>query len=309
MNKILLVDIGGTSIRSAYCDDSNSELLEVKQELILNSSEVNEILSNLINSEDKKISNLIISVAGPKINNSIQMTNRDYSLDSDNLKSKYNLENVFLLNDWEAIAYSSAHISSQDAKIIKKGNHFNSTSLFIGPGTGLGASILVNDKTVLTTELGNTNLAIDALLKNYNLQNEFSDINNLEDVLSGSGLSKIYNHLHKVDISSEEIFELARNGNQAPIDIISAFIKTLANVLSDLSLTYLPGKSIYIVGGLGRALMEFIDQEEFNKMFLFGKSKNHFEILNSIEISIVTKKHMALYGNLNYFNLIQKGLI
>lgn len=308
MKKVLLVDIGGTNIRYAYSNNLDFKLTEAKQKPIENTDELDKALFNLLVSKEADISDLVISAAGPKFNNSIKMTNRDYSIDSENLKSKYGLESVHILNDWEAIAYSFAQISDKDSTIIKKGNQFNNNSLFIGPGTGLGASVLIDDKTVLATELGNTNLSTGALLKNYELIN-YSNLNNLEDALSGRGLSKIYNHLHNKRISSEEIFELARKGDQTSIDIISAFIKTLANVLSDLSLTFLPGKGIYIVGSLARSLVEFIKLKEFNEMFLFKKSNSHLEILNAIEISVVTKEHMSLYGNLNYFSLIQKGLI
>ncbi|MDA9636563.1 glucokinase [SAR86 cluster bacterium] len=308
MKKVLLVDIGGTNIRYAYSNDLDFKLTEAKQEPIENTNELDKALFNLLAPKEADISALVISAAGPKFNNSIKMTNRDYSIDSEHLKSKYGIESVHILNDWEAIAYSFAQISDKDSTIIKKGNQFNNNSLFIGPGTGLGASVLIDGKTVLATELGNTNLSTDALLKNYELIN-YSNLNNLEDALSGKGLSKIYSYLHNKSISSEEIFELARKGDQISIDIISAFIKTLANVLSDLSLTFLPGKGIYIVGSLARSLVEFIKLKEFNEMFLFKKSNSHLEILNAIEICVVTKEHMSLYGNLNYFNLIQKGLI
>ena len=61
--------------------------------------------------KDNNIDTLIISIAGPKLNNSITMTNRNYTFNSDRIKSKFNLQKCIILNDWEAIAHSFNFIS------------------------------------------------------------------------------------------------------------------------------------------------------------------------------------------------------
>ena len=93
------------------------------------------------------------------------------------------------------------------------------------------------------------------------------------------------------------------------MNIVESFVKTLANILADLSLIHMPGNGIYLIGSLVRSLHELINKETFKKNFLSYKGNNHLEILNLIKINTVNKRHLALYGNLNYFNLVQKDLV
>ena len=152
MNNALLVDLGGTNMRYAVAKEFDDDLSEINK-IHFNQDNFDSFIEKIIN--DQKINILIISVAGPKINNSISMTNRNFSIDADVIKTKFNLDDCILLNDWEAIAYSFRYVSSS-IDFIKEGNKFNNTKLFMGPGTGLGASISIDNKIVMPTEIGNT---------------------------------------------------------------------------------------------------------------------------------------------------------
>ena len=101
-------------------------------------------------------------MAGPKINGSITMTNRDFSINEQDIKNTFKFKSCYLLNDWESIGHSLAAYDSSDIAIIKDGTEFNDNSFFIGPGTGLGAALLIGDDHVIPTEIGNTtgNIAI-----------------------------------------------------------------------------------------------------------------------------------------------------
>ena len=91
MNKVLLIDIGGTNLRYAYSDGDLSSLYDTNKIQLSCIKGFNEILTNLV--KDKDIDSLVISVAGPKINGSITMTNRDFSINEKDIKSKIELRN------------------------------------------------------------------------------------------------------------------------------------------------------------------------------------------------------------------------
>jgi glucokinase len=154
MSKVLLIDIGGTNLRYAYSDGDFSSLTEINKIQLSCIKGFNEILTNLI--EDKDVDSLVISVAGPKINGSITMTNRDFSINEEDIKNTFNFKTCHLLNDWESIGHSLAAYEDSDIAIIKQGTEFNSNSFFIGPGTGLGAALLIGNDNVIPTEIGNT---------------------------------------------------------------------------------------------------------------------------------------------------------
>ena len=295
MNNALLIDIGGTNMRYAIVKDVDDDLSEINK-LPFNQDNFDSFIEKII--DNQKINILIISIAGPKIDNSISMTNRDFSFDADVIKKKFKLDDCILLNDWEAIAYSYPYISNS-INFIKEGTKFNDTKLFFGPGTGLGASLSIDNNIVLPTEVGNTTNSSLSLQKNYNVNLE--DHITLESLVSGSAISSIYKSLVNKDISSEEIYEKFVKKEEIATEVINGFLKSLAETLSDLALTFLPGDGILLAGSLMRRIFHDINIEEFNDTFLKTKSNTHQEILEKISIGVITKKRTPLYGNFHLF--------
>ena len=295
MNNALLVDLGGTNMRYAIVKDVDDDLSEINK-LPFNQDNFDSFIEKII--DNQKINILIISIAGPKIDNSISMTNRDFSFDADVIKKKFKLDDCILLNDWEAIAYSYPYISNS-INFIKEGTKFNDTKLFFGPGTGLGASLSIDNNIVLPTEVGNTTNSSLSLQKNYNVNLE--DHITLESLVSGSAISSIYKTLVSKDISSEEIYEKFVKKEEIATEVINGFLKSLAETLSDLALTFLPGDGILLAGSLMRRIFHDINIEEFNDTFLKTKSNTHQEILEKISIGVITKERTPLYGNFYLF--------
>ena len=295
MNNALLVDIGGTNMRYAIVKDVDDDLSEINK-LPFNQDNFDSFIEKII--DNQKINILIISIAGPKIDNSISMTNRDFSFDADVIKKKFKLDDCILLNDWEAIAYSYPYISN-NINFIKEGTKFNNTKLFFGPGTGLGASLSIDNNIVLPTEVGNTTNSSLSLQKNYNVNLE--DHITLESLVSGSAISSIYKSLVNKDISSEEIYEKFVKKEEIATEVINGFLKSLAETLSDLALTFLPGDGILLAGSLMRRIFHDINIEEFNNTFLKTKSNTHQVILEKISIGVITKERTPLYGNFYLF--------
>ena len=299
MSKALLIDIGGTNMRYAFAFKNDEEILEVTKNTF-DEDKFELLLSDLIN--ENNVDTLIISVAGPKINNSINMTNKDYAFNSDELKKKYNLKKCALLNDWEAIAYSYDYVSN-DIEYIKKGASFNNTKLFLGPGTGLGASISVND-IVLPTEIGNTFHSYLSLQKNYEFESQKSLV--LEDLISGSAISNMYEIKTNHKISSEEVLKKSRQDDPQAKIIINGFIKSLAETLSELAMTFIPGDGIFLAGNLIRNIYDDINKENFNETFLSNRKNVHKEMLDMITIGVIMKERTPLYGNLKLYQIINK---
>ena len=95
MSEILLIEIGGTNIRYAY-SDGNLETLTGTNKIKLSWIKgFDNILEDL--TDQKEISSLVITVAGPKINGSIAMTNRDFTINEAELKNKFQFELIELV--------------------------------------------------------------------------------------------------------------------------------------------------------------------------------------------------------------------
>ena len=243
-----------------------------------------------------------MSVAGPKIDNSITMTNKNFSFNQDNIKEKFKLKECYLLNDWESIAHSYSYIK-ESIKIIQDGKTYNNNLLFFGPGTGLGAAFSMNE-VVLPTELGNTKNFIESLKKNF--KNVTFEASRLEDIISGSGISKIYETLTHEKLSAEEIFKKFLDKEPDALFVINGFIKSLSQTLSDLALSFLPGKGILLAGSLSRSIYTHFNEQNFFKPFINNNTGMHFDILKNTPIGVITKERTPLYGNLAFYKNLNK---
>ena len=299
MNKLLLIDIGGTNMRYATAYSDSDEISSINKK-VFNEATFYENLEELI--KEHNINTLIMSVAGPKIDNSITMTNKNFSFNQDKLKEKFKLKECYLLNDWESIAYSYGYIK-ESIKIIQNGKTYNNNLLFLGPGTGLGAAFSMNE-VVLPTELGNTKNFIESLKKNF--KNVTFEASRLEDIISGSGISKIYETLTHEKLSAEEIFKKFLDKEPDALFVINGFIKSLSQTLSDLALSFLPGKGILLAGSLSRSIYTHFNEQNFFKPFINNNTGMHLDILKNTPIGVITKERTPLYGNLAFYKNLNK---
>ena len=299
MNKLLLIDIGGTNMRYATAYSDSDEISSINKKAF-NEATFYENLEELI--KENNINTLIMSVAGPKIDNSITMTNKNFSFNQDNYKENFKLKECYLLNDWESIAYSYGYIK-ESIKIIQNGKTYNNNLLFLGPGTGLGAAFSMNE-IVMPTELGNTKNFIESLKKNF--KNVTFEASRLEDIISGSGISKIYETLTHEKLSAEDIFKKFLDKEPDALFVINGFIKSLSQTLSDLALSFLPGKGILLAGSLSRSIYTHFNEQNFFKPFINNNTGMHLDILKNTPIGVITKERTPLYGNLAFYKNLNK---
>ena len=296
---LLLVDIGGTNIRYAYSNIGDSGFVSENKAELDSLNDFDNLMSVLLAESDVK--HIVFSVAGPKVNNSIKMTNRNFEIDADEIRKKFNLDSCYLLNDWESIGYSIRTFAENDFDTFKEGEPFNDTFLVIGPGTGLGASV-ISGNNVIATEIGNTNLGLSALKSLLKINSD--EFNVLEDVISGTGISRMFETKTGNKVKSEEIFSLSLNGDDDAKEVIDMFTMAFARTLSDLSLAFSSGGGIILAGSLSRSFLTIANKDLFNKHFLDGKSDIHKEILNKVGIKVANRGYTCLFGSLNYINSI-----
>ena len=288
----LLVDIGGTNLRYAYANKKG-----ISEEIILSNisdQEINKTLRSLLS--DTQIKNTVIAAAGPRLGNKIEMTNRNVIVDGDSLGRKFKLVNSHVLNDWEAVGYA---VDEMTLKKIKKGKSKSNVDLMIGPGTGLGFAI-VTDGKVIPTEIGNTKLHSKLLLKNLGIKPSKNFLV-LEDVISGPSISRAYQSRYKEKLSPEEIVLLAKKRNPKAKFTIYGFVDNLIQFMQDVSVAYLP-RRILLGGSLITDLAYLIKDNKFLSQYTDHPKDQHRDILESIEINLITSKTPALKGCFNYLN-------
>ena len=303
--KVLLVDIGGTNIRTATAEIGSFELQNANKQNLDCLDSFDEIIENLLN-QDADIKHIVFSIAGPKLHQSIAMTNREFKIGELDILNKFEIDSCHILNDWESIGHGLSLFDRNEMIFINEGNSFNETALVLGPGTGLGVAQVINNNIVLPTEIGNSLLSIPKLFKELNLSN-LEDFIVIEDLLSGGGLKKIYKNISSKEQSPEEIVA-TYSKNEFSQKSVQMFLKSLSQILSELALAYMPGRGIYIAGGLMRSLHQFLDTDRFMKEFLENRKSTHADVLAQIPLAIINQEMTCLHGSLNFINKFSVNL-
>jgi glucokinase len=298
-SKVLLIDIGGTNIRTASAQVGSSELLNANKKNLNCLDSFEEMLQGFLD-QDASLKHVVFSIAGPKLNNSISMTNREFKIDESEILKNFEIDSCHILNDWESIGHGLSLFKKNEMHSINAGNPFNNSALILGPGTGLGAAQVINNDIVLPTEIGNSLLAIPGLLDELGVTQD-KDFLVIEDIISGGGLAKIYSYFATHKKSPEEIVKTYHSDEFAKKSI-ELFLKALSQILSELALAYMPGQGIYLAGGLVRSLDEFLNPETFMKDFLVNKKSMHKDVLAQMPISVIQKEMTCLHGSLNFIN-------
>ena len=296
----LLIDLGGTNLRAGAGDTSSMTISDIQKIKVDTNKDIFDALNEI--SSKNNYEEIVISAAGPVSENKISMTNRELEISAADLEKELNVKECHLLNDWESIGYSLPLMTKNDFNVIKSGNMDNSqTCLAIGPGTGLGFSVLRhvgNVPYVYPTELGNARSYNDHLSNLFEISNSKNFIV-LEDYLSGTGIKKIYAEKSGKNLTTEEIVSLYSEDDLATF-VLNNFVVALNNILQDLALTFNARGGIFFAGSLMRTISEMNSinyiKEEFNK----HSSEAHSNILKNISINLINKEHTPLYGNLNY---------
>jgi len=309
---LLVIDLGGTNIRAAYAALDEDEIFNIKKIKISHIDEFYQILGQLISGANGELESIVISVAGPKNGETITMSNRDWKICVEEIKEKFEIKNCYLLNDWEAIAYSLSSLKEKDLRVLKKGSGLYEVPKFvIGPGTGLGAALYskINDiEYVNPTELGNTQTSVQHYLDIFEIG--FSEkFTILEDVFSGPGISRVAHELIGENLSGEEILQRAQADDIQCISLIEKYIKCFAVLSSEVALSYNCHGGIFIAGSFMRGLEKYFDLDSFTNDFIGTRKQIHQDFLGNIPVFLVKREFTPLYGNLNYYQSKKRGLV
>ena len=194
----LVADIGGTNARFALADLETLELSEIRQFLCAEHTSIERAAQIYLEGLKERPRRGAIAVAAPLAGSEIKLTNSVWSFTAESLASAASLDDILLLNDFEALALSLPHLRVEELhQIGGSAPALQATKVVLGPGTGIGVAGLVwsgADWIAVSSEGGHISLAAHT-------QREFELIERLrgshdhlsaERVLSGPGLANLY---------------------------------------------------------------------------------------------------------------------
>ena len=295
MKNALLIDLGGTNIR--YASFIQNTLSEISKEKIAD-KDFTAFLKKLLESEKNKIDYLVIAAAGPNNQTSISLTNRDLLIDASELKTELNLKECLLLNDWEAVAQSLSEINQESFLSIKNGAPLNENTILIGPGTGLGVTLIINGQ-IIPTEFGNTYSPTKGMLENFDLRDN-EEFFSLENILSGPGIEKLYEEKFERKLSSENIISSALDGSKDGLFIVENFLKTLVSIINDLVLSFSCEKVI-LGGSILNTLKPILMTKKILDYFPSEINPKYTQLIERTQVHLLTEDEPGIFGCLAFF--------
>ena len=294
MKNALLIDLGGTNVRHAFY--INNALSKISKEKI-SDKEFIPFITKLLNGAESNIEYLVVAAAGPNNQDFINLTNRNLLINSSELEAALNLKKCLLLNDWEAVAFSLSEMEKKSFLSIKSNVPSNKNTLLIGPGTGLGVTLIIDDQ-IIPTEFGNVLSATKSMMESFGIEKSEKFLS-LENVLSGPGIEMLYEEKFGKKLSSEKIITLALERNEDALFIVNNFLKTLISIIDDLVLSF-TCKRVILGGAILNSLKSILTSEKILNYFPSRINPKYSRLIEEVQVDLLLEDEPGIYGCLAF---------
>jgi glucokinase len=285
---LLAGDIGGTTARFQIVDtEDENRSGEMFSYPSGDFPDFNALLHHLLC--DKKIQEVDVAcfgLPGPITDQQVELTNLPWRISVQELKRQLPVKKIRLINDFYAAALGIDLLAEQDRCCLYAGNFDpDGNRLVIGAGTGLGVAPvyqLGGRFYPQASEGGHMDFAPlnqeqEALLKW--LHSRWNHVS-YENILSGSGLETLYRfclernkpiaYVTEVTarVRAPEVHRLARAGDMVAVDAIRLFVNIYGEFVGNAALLWPARAGIYIAGGIGAKIADWMKSREFVSYFL-----------------------------------------
>jgi glucokinase len=248
-------------------------------------------------------------VAGPVIDDRAELVNVGLAVDGRELAVALGLGRVRLLNDLVAIAHSVAVLDHDELYVLQEGlpNPSGNAGL-IAAGTGLGQAYLFNDGHRLApapSESGHADFAARTpreLELTAWLADRYGRAQ-VEAVVSGLGLSNLYNFTHPVPCTGGEsgtnlpaLITQNASSSRCPHcrESLDLFVAAYGAEAGNLALRAVTTRGLYIGGGIAPRILRELETGTFMRAFL-DKSPMA-EMMTTIPVKVILNPEAGLLG-------------
>jgi len=319
----LVADIGGTNARFARLVGSGADakLSAVHSYGVAEYARFNDVLAqylqyqqtdgDVVTGYDELPKAVCFAVACPPDQQVIRFTNSNWRIDRDEISGLLQQTPVTIINDFAAMGYAVPFLTEADWVQVGGADAVAGKPMgILGPGTGLGVSLVVpagNTFQVVAGEGGHVDFApVDALEVEVLgiMLARFGHVS-VERLLSGMGIVNIYQSLAElrgVDavltapeaVSRAALADEEADEDTLARDALALFCRTLGSVAGNLALTAGTQGGIYITGGIVPRMLDFFTQSDFRSRF---EAKGRFrDYLAPIPVRVVTRQDLGLLG-------------
>lgn len=317
---VLAADVGGTKTNLGLFEIKNDALSLLGETTVSSKSETTfeDIVIKFLENQNTTPAVLSIGVAGPVLNNGVELTNLDWVLHGASLQDRLGIEHAVLINDLEATAYGLAGLAREDVAVIfePEGKTSPGNMAILAPGTGLGEAGLFWDGDYyrpFATEGGHSDFAgqTDFDLELHTHLREEVKVPSWEHLISGPGIDRIYRFLRDVKGHNEPAWltENFKNNND-PASVIShaamreldatcvrameLFVIYMAREASSLVMKHKATGGLLLGGGIPPRIYPLLRTSTFREHFI--RNSEMTDLLANIPIKVILNSKAALIG-------------
>ncbi len=306
----LVGDVGGTNTRlKIVSDNKRIDLVYDTRQLDGLEFAINESLAKA-KREGIHVEEACLGVAGPvegRVYSKPPFI--DWEIDEDRIIRETGLEEVIIINDFEALGWGINVLRGQDSKRLSDVKEvIRGAKCLIGAGSGLGASILIYDETMkiyfpLASEGGHMRFhskgeEVDII--RYIKLKEDREIICYADLLSGKGLENIYRSFGGDNGLTAD--NIAGNVNFIAEKARNTFSRIYGRFAGSMALVSVPVGGLYIAGGIAIKNPNLVDNEIFRKEFM-NVCSHMDRTIGRIPLSLITNENIGLEGAEFYLKL------
>ncbi|WP_334175932.1 glucokinase [Pseudoxanthobacter sp.] len=304
---VLLADIGGTNARFAMVTGPDTPL-QVFPIVATNAypSPDAAALAVLAAAGAPHPRAAVLAFAGPIEGARPRLTNANWAFDVHELIAALALDELVLVNDFEALSLALPVLSGDALMPIGGGRVVeNAPRVVVGPGTGMGVGGLIHSAgrwVPLPSEAGHCDLGpvTDADFALWPALERAHGRITPETVLSGPGLLRLYKAVAKVAgraaacATPAEVTAAAEAGDDLAAATLDHFSAHLARFAGNLALTYLARGGVYLAGGIAPRIESHLTDGRFRAMF--EDKAPHTALVREIPTFLIRHPLPALEG-------------
>jgi glucokinase len=315
--RIIAGDVGGTKTLVQYLDADGS----VRKPLIEHRFEstryptFERLLTEFAALGVTRVDSACFAVAGPVVRDTAEITNVGWKIDALELRSRFDIPTVILVNDFYAAAVGVPLLAEADLVPLNRGTRDRTAPMAIlGAGTGLGEAAVLPDADrwrVVPSEGGHADFAphgAEQMDLYRALEGKYGHVSN-ERVLSGQGLADIYQFLcsrnqgipssameptAEVESLPARISARAREGDALARHAFELFVDAYGAEAGNMALRLLASGGVFLAGGVAAKNIEHFVDGRF--MQAFADKGRFSRILWQIPVDLIANETVGLIG-------------
>ena len=252
-------------------------------------------------------------VAGPVRNGVSQLTNVPWAVDAREIRDRFGVASVHLLNDVEAMGWALPQLAPHELAVVHAGvTDAGGNAALIAPGTGLGEAALhrVGGRLVpMPSEGGHADFAARTP-RELEFASAFAAARgrvSLEDVVSGPGLVNLHAFTHRGAACTGDPLPDRPGDRPAAVtagalagactaceDALSLFVSALGAAAGNLALRTVATAGVYIGGGIVPNLVPAVRAGGFIDAFLDKHPMRG--LLEQVPVRVILEGRPALLG-------------